>query len=580
PRAIQKGRILDANAFVKFCGSPKERERLQRVIEKTGVVFVEMLPDTPKHLKKEAKNLYYAMFPNRLERDEWEAIEERVAMMARLPDDASLQERFGKSRFHAILALSGQDVVGYGQFTTIPVASDVAVYGQYGCVASSNYMKRAYGRDDDFRRQQLDVAFYPMTYGIAAQDTSGRVVGTIMESEMIGQGRKRFDMWFSRIRLQIHKRNWVLPVMLEMGDGTLMNPWLQPALGDGKQPYFQHILYRPSSFEGFSRDEISALDPSLAKSLLTSLAGNFRCEGYDPTAALRIIDERFSMAKRVLLVPPDRLPNIVELAEKDPLLAAQAKREYGRLDRHAKKIADVLENGPIGPIAGWARQVGLDALTLFNPISIFNKAKANIRAFREAKSVKDSDIVGKPDIISAKLTAKLLAAVGICEFVGTYLGAWTVGIWLQEHTKNAYWGVAGSAIGDYVLSTLAFGPAWLALNIGYYSNSAKTFIGKVGEVLRDNLRFNAIAFLPAMAAYAVGSALSSGLIALANYIYPHIAEKVHIMPLISEVLNFAAAETIFLALASKGAGDVLGKLKQRYTAYLERRFGTAGDGSQ
>jgi hypothetical protein len=51
------------------------------------------------------------------------------------------------------------------------------------------------------------------------------------------------------------------------------------------------------------------------------------------------------------------------------------------------------------------------------------------------------------------------------------------------------------------------------------------------------------------------------------------------MPLISEVLNFAAAETIFLALASKGAGDVLGKLKQRYTAYLERRFGTAGSGS-
>ncbi len=253
-----------------------------------------------------------------------------------------------------------------------------------------------------------------------------------------------------------------------------------------------------------------------------------------------------------------------------PRIAALPQHETitGATDKHESRGMRALH------AVGSAAQ---KSLTLFNPKQIYRKAREDIRTFREAKSIKDADIAGQHEVISAKIDMKLAAGIAISEFVGTYIGAWSVGVALQELTKNAYWGVAGTIIGDYLPAVLSFQVAWLALNTQYYSNSAKSFWGKVKHFYKDILPLHAAAVIAAVPSYLVGGLLSSGIIALVNHFSPHGAEKIHIMPLISEIINFGVVEVIYLTLLASQAMNYAKNITARYTAYLDKRFGKGVD---
>ena len=88
------------------------------------------------------------------------------------------------------------------------------------------------------------------------------------------------------------------------------------------------------------------MDKELAKSVALSYIDNFDREGFDKKdvdEARREVLGRFGRAKRVLLVDPQNLPTIVELAKSDPILRAQIERDYGSFDAYAELIKKALE---------------------------------------------------------------------------------------------------------------------------------------------------------------------------------------------------------------------------------------------
>ena len=214
-------------------------------------------------------------------------------------------------------------------------------------------------------------------------------------------------------------------------------------------------------------------------------------------------------------------------------------------------------------------------LSHFNPKTVFwDRPKEDIAAFRAAKSIRDCDIATEPEVIKAKVDAKLAGALAISEVAGTCFGAPALGILFQELTKNAYFGVAGTVIGDYLPAVLSFEVAWLALNISYYKHSAESFWGRIKQFYTDAIPVHKAAVIAAVPAYAVGATLSSLIIAGINHFFPHGAEKIHIMPLISEIINFGVVETIFLTLVGVQVLQIGKKIAARYTDYLKQRYET------
>ena len=213
-------------------------------------------------------------------------------------------------------------------------------------------------------------------------------------------------------------------------------------------------------------------------------------------------------------------------------------------------------------------------LMLFNPKTIINKVKEVRSACRNAESVKDSDIVGKPELVSAKIWIKLGAANGVSELIGPYVGAPLCGILLQELTRNAYWGVAGTIIGDYIPAVIAFQVTWLALNLRYYANSAKTAGGRIMAYLRDVIPLEIAAIIAGIPAYVIGGLLNVAIISGLNRISPHFAERIHILPLFTEMINGPIAQVVYLTLLGNQMISLTRNIIARYGAYLERRFGT------
>jgi hypothetical protein len=213
-----------------------------------------------------------------------------------------------------------------------------------------------------------------------------------------------------------------------------------------------------------------------------------------------------------------------------------------------------------------------DGTEFFNPKAIYGKAREDIAAFRAAKSISDADIAGKPEIISAKIDLKLAAALAISEFIGPYIGAPLGGIGIQELTKNPYLGVAGTIVGDYVPAVLSFTAAWLAFNTSYYSNSAKSLAGKAKQFFRDLRPIFAAGAVAAAPAYLFSAAISSGFIGLLERIRPHLAVKIHVMPLITVMTSDVVAQGIFLALVSGPMMRIARDIAAKYTAYLDKKF--------
>jgi hypothetical protein len=213
------------------------------------------------------------------------------------------------------------------------------------------------------------------------------------------------------------------------------------------------------------------------------------------------------------------------------------------------------------------------AVLLFDPRVIKRTFDEDRLAFKEAKSIKDKDIVGQPTAIKAKVDLKLGAALAVSEFIGPYVGALSVGFLVQELTKNAYLGIAGAITGDYVPAVLSFEAAWLALNTSYYSNSAKSFWGKVKQFYKDLVPFHVACAVSAIPAYLFSATIGSGLITLANLIQPHLATKIHVMPMITEMLSVGVAQAIYLTMLATKAKKSAEQIAVRYTVYLDEKFG-------
>ena len=218
-----------------------------------------------------------------------------------------------------------------------------------------------------------------------------------------------------------------------------------------------------------------------------------------------------------------------------------------------------------------------DAALLFNPKTIIARFKEAFAAYKDAKSTKDGEIVGKKDVITAKVLLKLGAALAVSEVVGPYVGAPLLGMWFQEATKNAYMGVLGTIVGDYLPAVISLEVAWLGLNTAYYAKSAKSFLGKVREFYKDALPLHLSCIIASVPAYALGAALNSAIIAGLNYLSPHLAERIHIFPLLTEMTNGAIAQSLYLMLLAGPMMKIGKTIADRYSAYLDMTFGKTSE---
>ncbi len=215
----------------------------------------------------------------------------------------------------------------------------------------------------------------------------------------------------------------------------------------------------------------------------------------------------------------------------------------------------------------------LSFLSSFNPKKVFyDRPREDLAAFREARAIRDEDIAAHPEAVRAKIDLKFLGALALSEVAGTCIGAPALGLSLQEATGNAYLGVLGTVVGDYFPAVFTFQAAWLAMNLDFYKHRSQSFFGRVREFYRDVLPIHAAAVAAAIPAYAVGSALSGAMIFGINNIAANGAEKIRIMPIVSEIINFGVVETIYLYLMSSAALPAIGRIAERFMDYLEKRF--------
>jgi hypothetical protein len=359
-KAIPKNEKLELGAFAGMAGNANELERLTHATEVADAFFEMKSTGSMKDfIPNKARDLYRYLFPNRDEAEPWyAAIVTRIKKMARRDKDPEIAKEFGDSRFHAIVATSRKDVVGYTQFSTMPLEDkSVVVFWQYGGVADHEFMRTQYKRDETFRQEGIGSAFYAFRHGIAANDAKemgyqNSVRGTILEAEFIGQAENPEDIRFTKTRLHIHRQMGAKAIMLEMEDGSLVTAHMQPRLSPTSNPILLHMCFRPLKYDESEGKKTTEMDKAQARALIMSYIDNFDREGFNPKdvqEARGILQQRFAKAKRVLLVPPENLPNLIELARMDPLLRKQVENDYGPLEAHEQKINAALAagNGPV-----------------------------------------------------------------------------------------------------------------------------------------------------------------------------------------------------------------------------------------
>lgn len=301
--------------------------------------LVELGGSGDKSLLNQALQLYEYLFPDRDEREDPELIRERLSHMGKIATDEVLRSRYRESRFHVLAALdSASRVIGFAQFSVLPLAGNIGTiaFMQYAGTADADFMRRAYGTDTDWRRRGVSSALLTKTEEIAAK--SGDFLGTLLESEMIGQASTEADIAFTKLRLRIHDRQGSKVIMLRMPGGALVSPHVQPRLSEQSLPIRLHLLFRPSRGAG-------PVETALIRKIVLAFIDNFRREGFaenDVREAEAKILKRFAAAEAAVLVEPDRLSDITELAQNDTLLKRQIEAAYGDVSAHARRIRSAL----------------------------------------------------------------------------------------------------------------------------------------------------------------------------------------------------------------------------------------------
>jgi hypothetical protein len=89
---------------------------------------------------------------------------------------------------------------------------------------------------------------------------------------------------------------------------------------------------------------VSEIDSGLARNLVEAYVLNFayQCEPDELVEYRAEVEKRLSAARRFILVPPQSLPTMAQLANYDPMLKEQLERDFGTLEQHEKRIQNAL----------------------------------------------------------------------------------------------------------------------------------------------------------------------------------------------------------------------------------------------
>ena len=331
-----------------LCTSHSEKRRLIRAQEM--VEFIEIgTPGENNGLRElDLQALYNHLFPNPDERVPWAKIEHEIAIHSAIdgPRLALLGYRW---RLHALAAVKDDRIVGFSFFKSIQMDSaNYAIALMYTGAADHAYSKKEYGIDKSFRGLGLASTFAVLAHAIALEDAEKdgciTVAGMISDAEMIGQGKTLEEIRFTRTRLDIHAKNGKLPLMLEV-DGKWLSPVVQPALRSDSNPLIMHMLLKPLSFRVDASSGIGELGLEMASKMVHAYIAMFESDGYPAeTLALPKLEmlRRVGTARRAVLMQPSAVPDIVRLAENDPILKAQIERDYGDPVAHEERIAKAL----------------------------------------------------------------------------------------------------------------------------------------------------------------------------------------------------------------------------------------------
>lgn len=329
--------------------TPNERKLLR-----TPIIGRFMEFHSPKGMRDfnpgDYRDLYRHCFPARDEQSPWVDMVRSIREMNYVDSSRALQKKYGLLRYHDILALSGRHVVAFTSFATAPLGSGEAiVYNIYNGTADREFIRSHYGRDEDFTSRGISRLFYLLRHGLAEEDGkrlgyASSVAGTIFESEFIGQAQAPERIINTRDRLFVHFIMGASALMADTGSGCWITPCLMPKLWADSNPLLWHMLFRPLDPEAVQQDRVSEIDPALARSLVEAYVLNFayQCEPDELVEYRAEVERRLSAAKKFILVPPHRLPNMAELARSDPMLRMQVERDFGPLEQHERRIRSAL----------------------------------------------------------------------------------------------------------------------------------------------------------------------------------------------------------------------------------------------
>ena len=230
-----------------------------------------------------------------------------------------------------------------------------------------------------------------------------------------------------------------------------------------------------------------------------------------------------------------------------------------KLNMHGKKLKN---------IGGFPKR-------LYKPIR--EKIRKISRRRAELKSIDEAEISGE---IEAKkiIKKRFIHALVVSEIVGTFIGAPLVGSLFQYTSGSAYKGILGTMIGDYFPALVSFTVYWYMLNRKFYSIK-KSFFDKAKQLAKDIGSFLKIDLIAVPPAYLIGGTLSAIYVRTAEFFSEKIAHGIPVS-LITEPLNYIAAEATYIYLVLKFIDKALAGFNSRYCNYLEKTFSSESDEKQ
>lgn len=323
-------KVLGGLTLSDAAANPQHQAKMDQSAATIG--HLERLPGNLRSLATfrsgEAFKLYEHSFPNPDER-------EPVAdIKARLKDFAGGTREDGNG-FHAV-GIADQDrrVVGYTQGSTVPTEGGLFYYWQYGCVADQAYMEAQHGVKTNPREQGVLNTIHGVNAAIllaAAERLDRKPLGMVWESEPRGLGDDAASIQFTDLRLKIHNRAGGRVMMGVDADGNLVNLHLQPRLTPDSDPIALHMMFRPLKYRAGEEKERGELSKEDAAAMMLAWINNFTVEGFpkqDVDEATAEIQRRLDRSVKIVLLPPNEVPDVVTLAQSDGILRDQVLAMY------------------------------------------------------------------------------------------------------------------------------------------------------------------------------------------------------------------------------------------------------------